>query len=360
MPTLVHIFDYVPRLPRAMDHFAREYAHQATLRGWTVTLGFTADPPAEWAAELKAAGASLLTFPAPLTLATAADIAARLGPIDILQTSFYSPFDPAVQHFKLSGACRRLVMIDHASGVGPTSRGPLRWLRRWRGRRVGRIIDGLACVSQYNATRAIERVFLPAAKIAVIPNGIDLARFPLAPLIERSPIRIAYAGQLSTAKGVHTLLRAAEILNNQSKLAAFELTLAGAGPLAATHAADSPPNVRWLGHVGNMAEYFGNADIAVVPSEWAEAFGLVVVEAMACGAAVIASDAGALPEVANDAGLITPAGDASRLAETIARLMTDKPLRADLRIRGRARVEKHYQLADCVRAHLDFAIGSQS
>ena len=66
--------------------------------------------------------------------------------------------------------------------------------------------------------------------------------------------------------------------------------------------------VRFLGHLDRIPELLARADIVVVPSIWAEAFGLVTVEAMASGAATIVSDAGVLPEIVGDAGMVFPAG----------------------------------------------------
>jgi glycosyltransferase involved in cell wall biosynthesis len=355
---VLHLFDYVPRGTRAIDHFALEYARQATVRGWQCTLGFTAAAPIEYARQLAAIGAEVLVWKKGTGTFTALEMVPDPFsiPRDVVQTSFLSVFDPAVQRLKTSGFARRLVVIDHSSGVGPSRRSlltPLRWLR---GRRVGRIVDGIACVSRYNARRAVERVFLPADKVAVIPNGIDLARFPFVDKPRSETVTVVYAGQLTAAKGVPTLLAAWALIKNPT----IKLLIAGDGPLRAMVEAVTDPRVEYLGHVADVAALFGRADIVVVPSEWAEAFGLVAIEAMACGAAVLASDAGALPEVVTpDAGITFAAGDAHALANLLQNyLINDVALRQRLQHAGRQRVEEHYTLADCVHRHLDFAVST--
>ena len=74
----------------------------------------------------------------------------------------------------------------------------------------------------------------------------------------------------------------------------------------------------------------------VYPSLY-EGFGLPPLEAMACGAAVIASSASSLPEVIGDAGLLVPPRDYGAIADALQRVLTDATLREDLRQRGIAR-----------------------
>jgi glycosyltransferase involved in cell wall biosynthesis len=83
--------------------------------------------------------------------------------------------------------------------------------------------------------------------------------------------------------------------------------------------------VRFVGHVDDaaLAELRAKAAIALVPSRSAETFGLAAAEAMAAGLPVAASRVGALPELVDEQGLVTP-GDAGALAEAIARLAGDR------------------------------------
>jgi glycosyltransferase involved in cell wall biosynthesis len=229
-------------------------------------------------------------------------------------------------------------------------------MARLRGLIVGRIIDRIAPVSNANALRAVTDVFLPAQKVRVIHNGIALDRFPFPPRTKKRSIRIVYVGQLIPEKGICTLLEAYRLLK-EAHSAKVDLLIAGEGhqdrelrEFCALHGLD---DVRFAGHINWVADLFSDADIVVVPSIWAEAFGLVAAEAMACGAATVVSDAGALPEVVGDAGLVFRSGDANDLAARLLQLIESPELRARLGRRGRARVEEHFTLERSLRERID-------
>jgi glycosyltransferase involved in cell wall biosynthesis len=102
----------------------------------------------------------------------------------------------------------------------------------------------------------------------------------------------------------------------------------------------------FVGWVPNdqLAPYYGAADVVVVPSVRVEAFGLVVIEALACGTPVVASELPGLRAVvrSTNGGLLVPPGDPDALANALASLLADAPLRATLAARGRAAVVQHY------------------
>ena len=94
------------------------------------------------------------------------------------------------------------------------------------------------------------------------------------------------------------------------------------------------------------------AAIVVVPSRWAEPFGLTALEAMACGAVLVCSGRGGLAEVAGQAGLIADPEDTEAFAGALLRLAADDGLRAALSAAGVQRARRHFSLADAV-ARLD-------
>lgn len=143
---------------------------------------------------------------------------------------------------------------------------------------------------------------------------------------EQGEFTIAYLGRLSIDKGVDTLAAAASQLAAKLPSSRVRLLVAGdarfvpadsaqqaASALHACTAEVETPG--WM----PPGEVFARADVCVVPSRWAEPFGLVAAEAMASGIPVIVSDAGGLPEVVgNDYPLMFSAGDAQGLAQILA------------------------------------------
>jgi glycosyltransferase involved in cell wall biosynthesis len=90
-----------------------------------------------------------------------------------------------------------------------------------------------------------------------------------------------------------------------------------------------------------LAELFGSAEVAVVPSLY-EGFSIPAVEAMSCATPLIASRGGALPEVVGDCGVLVEPGNPSDLAAAIGRLLDDEPRRRRLGAAGRRRVEERF------------------
>lgn len=195
-----------------------------------------------------------------------------------------------------------------------------------------------------------------AGEVAVIPQfGVDPLIF--APDVaatsaaDRQPLRIGYAGGLLPEKGVADLLHACAALRGD-----WRLKLAGeGGELAALQqlaaALHILERVHFVGRVDSsaMPAFYRTLDVLVLPSRttprWKEQFGRVLIEAMACGVAVIGSDSGEIPHVIGAAGLIFPEGDSAALTAHLQRLHDDPDARADLGAAGRRRVLAHYTMA---------------
>ena len=355
---LLHVMDYAPRGTRAVDHFILSLIREAQSQGWEMRFGFSTAPAGTFPDTLRELGVGFETFEHPLTRRRVREFARKFGDWqpDVTQTSFLSAFEWPVLWLKLSGFTKKLIVLDHSSGVGPSPRSWLRPLRWVRGRAVGRVVDAFAPVSAYVGRRQAESVYLPAAKIRVIPNGIDLARFPFRPRTSGDVLRVGYVGQLIAEKGVLTLLEAVRRLAAAGSRP-FQLDIAGAGEqrpeLEAFCAANGLGNVNFLGHIDSVADFFAACDLAVIPSEWAEAFGLVAIEAMASGTPLVVSDAGGLPDIVTGVGLVFPAGDAGQLAERMGSLLENPELRRTFAIAGRQRVEERFTLARKVWEHIN-------
>jgi glycosyltransferase involved in cell wall biosynthesis len=177
----------------------------------------------------------------------------------------------------------------------------------------------------------------------VVPLGVDTDRFKvLADRRSDTPFRVGYVGRLEHHKGVDVLLEALEHLGDDEVV----LDVVGAGSERESlerRAERSRSRVRFLDFVAHdaMPELLHTFAAVVLPSistpSVREQFGRVAVEAMAAGVPVVASDAGALPEVVGDAGLIVPEGDAVALAHAIRTLAQDATLRDRLSAAGKER-----------------------
>ncbi len=98
-----------------------------------------------------------------------------------------------------------------------------------------------------------------------------------------------------------------------------------------------------------LVALYAEAEAAVVPSLY-EGFSLPAIEAMACGLPLVATTAGALPEVVGDSALLVPPGDPRALADQLDSLLADAGLRRSLGERGRTRVRSRFTWEATARA----------
>jgi glycosyltransferase involved in cell wall biosynthesis len=152
------------------------------------------------------------------------------------------------------------------------------------------------------------------------------------------------------------LFQAARILREQDR--AFELLIIGDGPerAALESRAQEPPltgHVRFTGRLTGpqLDAALKEASVVVVPSLGGEVFGLVVAENMLRGLPVITSDLGAFVEVLGDAGLTFPTGDATALANEIAKIIDDPALAARLAQQARQRALEFCDFQRMLEAH---------
>ena len=193
------------------------------------------------------------------------------------------------------------------------------------------------------------RQHAPADKTCTIPPGVDTALFkPLDRMAARSTLGldcnrkiVLFVGRIDPIKGIDVLLQAAANLSHLEDPPQFlfvggDLDEIGktVGPLAevAEHAALLGVEQHCL-FVGSQPQdllplYYAAADIVAVPSRY-ESFGLVAVEAMACGRPVVASRAGGLTFTVDDGetGILVPVGDSEALSGAIGKLLERESLR---------------------------------
>jgi glycosyltransferase involved in cell wall biosynthesis len=180
---------------------------------------------------------------------------------------------------------------------------------------------------------------------SVIPQfGVDPDLFSPGPPASDNPPIIGFIARLVEEKGILVLLAALAGLHG-----AWRLQVVGTGPLEAKarrRAAQLGLSARisWERGIASerVPELLRTFSVLVQPSltraHWKEQFGRAVMEAMACGVAVVGSASAEIPNVIGDAGLLVPEGDPTALRDAIARLLADRQLRAELGRRGRERV----------------------
>ena len=213
--------------------------------------------------------------------------------------------------------------------------------------------------------RDLRRLLLvPAGRVDVVPNGLDSERFSAARTPgERETLRreygldrpyALYVGSGDPRKNLPLLVEAFAASGLAGRM---ELVIAGT-----LHASHRPPieeaitrggvraAVRLLGFVPEprLASLYRGAEVFAFPSLY-EGFGLPVVEAMACGVPVVTTTGGALAEVAGDAALTVPAGDADAWAAALARAVADDGWRRAA-VRAGLEQARHFTWAECARA----------
>ena len=152
--------------------------------------------------------------------------------------------------------------------------------------------------------------------------------------------QLLFVGEPEERKGLDLLYLAVASLPTQLR-SVVEIVIVGSSGRYPLPASPSSVPVRNLGYVAEerLAAIYASAAALVHPSAY-EGFGLPLLEAMAAGTPVIASDAGSAREAAGDAALLVPPHDAQALATAIERVLTDETLARDLRHRGRIRAEQ--------------------
>jgi glycosyltransferase involved in cell wall biosynthesis len=168
---------------------------------------------------------------------------------------------------------------------------------------------------------------------------------------------VGFAGRLVPGKGTDHLIRA---IVRASERVSVRLLIAGDGPersrltsLAQEHGVAA--KVDFLGIVHDMPAFWQRCDIAAVPSDtWVESFSMVTLEAMSCGKAIVATRAGAIPEliVSGTTGTLVPAGDADALAEALLHYANDTELRVQHGLAARERAVERFHIEDCARAYI--------
>jgi phosphatidylinositol alpha-mannosyltransferase len=190
------------------------------------------------------------------------------------------------------------------------------------------------------------------ADYMIIPNGVDTDRFcldtPCRPELKDGKKNIVFVGRLEKRKGVPYLLEA--FVKVKKLLPDTRLLIVGPGKVMRKQcdrivAENRLDDVRFTGfvHGSELPGYYRSADVFCSPALYGESFGIVLLEAMASGAPVVASDITGYNSVVTHEkdGLLVPPADPDRLAEALVRILTEEGLRDRLTAAGVIKARDH-------------------
>jgi len=209
-----------------------------------------------------------------------------------------------------------LVGTFHAAGVSASyrwARGPLRWL-------ASRL--DVACAVSEDARKLVDHYL--GGDYEMVFNGIEVERFAKATPHPTDRPTILFLGRHEERKGLAVLLDAMARLPSD-----IRLWVASDGPQTAELQARSASDQRieWLGRIDDVekAQRLRGADVFCAPSLHGESFGVVLLEAMAAGTPLVATDLPGYRRVARDGmeAILVPPGDADALADALRRVLTD-------------------------------------
>ncbi|MDE2197138.1 MAG: glycosyltransferase [Gammaproteobacteria bacterium] len=254
----------------------------------------------------------------------------------------------AVMAKRLCGTRPHIVCTGHGADVFALNGGFSRWLKR----RVLADCDAVT-VASHAMLDALRHVVAVDSRYAVLPMGVDTQQRFMPAGSPRDPKALLFVGRLAEKKGVKFLLDALVLLGRHPGL---KLRLIGTGPAEAglrerVKRLGLDATVEFLGSLPNreLPHWYQTASILVFPSIVTaygdqEGLGLVAVEALACGCAVVASDLPAIRDVVRHerTGLLVKPGDAEALAAGLTRLLGDGAMRDRLAAAGRQFVTEHF------------------
>ena len=213
-----------------------------------------------------------------------------------------------------------------------------------------------------DAARTLISSYFPG-DYTLTPNGVEFDRFASAvPMELGSGKKILFLGRLERRKGLETLIRATAQLRDLEP----ELVVAGTGPLekgCRSLAEELGVNSRFLGRVGEeeLPRLYRSADVYCAPGLGGESFGIVLLEALAAGAPVVASNLAGYRAVASGAARLVPPGQATALAQELRAVLTDPAAAGEMRKAG-ARVAGMFdwkRLATGVEAVYERAVNNR-
>jgi len=219
---------------------------------------------------------------------------------------------------------------------------------RWWTKMALRRADAVTAVSRFTADRVREDLGY-RGEIKVIPNGVDTAMFSPAPRRDAggAGVKVLFSGNLRRHKGADLLRAIADRLAPGTSVL-YTRGLRSGAELPAH------PRLECVGSIphARMPEVYGRADVLLLPTV-REGFSMTVLEAMACGLPVVASDCASLPEQVEHGkgGFLCPIGDVGALAAALNRLAGSPDLCRQMGEFNRRKAENEFPLGAMVKGY---------
>jgi len=367
--TILNLIDLWPRKFGGFEEYFLILSLALARRKYKSVLGFSELPPPWLLEKYQDAGSSVervnLNGPRPSRREMLRDVIQKHR-VDILHGTFLSVFSLDTVAMKRLGV-RKVIFSDQ------TSRTPVIrcWFRDGMARMKNRIlchwIDRIIADAEYVKNDLITKSWVDPSKIDVVYNGVNTERFDPthAPSLDRESLGIPPDGFVVTTianfipwKGLDVFLRMAQQVQQRGIAATYLIVGDGVlfteiRQLATTLGIAG--STRFLGVRDDVHEIMRLSDVFVLCSLWEEAFALVLLEAMASGVPVVASNIGAIPESVVDGrtGILFPPGDSQAAAAAVVTLLQDKSLRCHMGQAGRRRVTERFTIENWVEKTID-------
>ncbi|MFA6372902.1 MAG: glycosyltransferase family 4 protein [Methanothrix sp.] len=272
---------------------------------------------------------------------------------DIIHTHLPTPWSADCSSFAATLKRKPLVVTYHNDITGSGLDGKIAWLYNQTFLRLLLKIAGKIIITHPEYLQSSAYLSSYSSKVEVVPVGVDTKKF--CPLnIDKSKANIFFLSVLDKFhryKGLADLLKALQIVKKD--VPGIKLIVGGRGKLLEeyrkmAYRLDLENNVEFVGFIPEekIVEYYNRAEIFALPSTTStqEGFGMVLLEAMACGKPVVTTRIVGISREVHEcgAGEIVEAGDVRGLAQAINNLIMDKKTAKTMGIRGRRLVEKRY------------------
>ncbi len=262
---------------------------------------------------------------------------------------------------RLAGVRRYFAMVSGLGYAFTEAEGEGRRLLRWLVARLYQVALARASgVFVFNSDDAAEmqnnNMLRPGQRVVQLGgSGVDMARFPHTPLPKGPPVFLMVA-RLMLHKGVREFAMAARIVRASHPAVRCQLL----GPMDSNPSGLSEAElagwqvdgtIEYLGHTRDVAPYLAAASVFVLPTWYREGLPRTILEAMASGRAVIATDAPGCRDAVRDGdtGFLVPVRDGETLAQAMLKIIETPGLAAQMGARGRAVAEREYDVAQVNR-----------